>query len=123
MVYELDRVARYIIPFLDDGPSGKRWNTFKKWWAEDIVLVDNNKNKLTRKDLILSSSNKDGGAHVDPQLDRAYAELNRKNTMGWVQVTDGKQSPVSDPHLASIRQIGYEVLQTLKEEFSDIIVV
>ena len=113
--------AAYVPP-LDDGPP-KRYLKgkipFEKWWNK-IVFVDTKGNKLTRKDLVLAVSNKDGGAHVDPELDKAYADLTRFKSLGWVFVSNGVEKDFSTrPELASIRQITHEVLKSLKDEFSE----
>lgn len=110
-------------PFLDGGPPvTNKWVTFNTWWTKEKVLVDNKRNEFTRKELVLTCSNQDGGAHVDSKLNKQYADLNRENTMGWIHVTDGNKSPILNPHLTSVRQIGYELLRTLKEKFPNIVV-
>ncbi|MYL44582.1 hypothetical protein GLV94_02905 [Virgibacillus halodenitrificans] len=109
-------------PFYDEGPPvNHKWKTFDNWWAEEIVLVDNKRNKFTRKKLILTSSNQDGGAHIDPNLNQKYANINRKNTMGWEKVVNGKETPILNAHLVSIRQIGHELLKTLRNKFPEIV--
>lgn len=110
------------IPPLDNG-SPRRYAKgkipFDDWWNK-IVIVDNKGNKLTRKDLILAVSNKDGGAHIDPKLDKAYADLTRFNSLGWEFIVDGvKKESSTGPEIASIRQISHEVLKSLKDEFPD----
>lgn len=110
---------------LDDLPpsmSKSKKTAFDEWWNKKIVLGDNKKNAFTRKDLVLNVADTDGGAHVDPKLDQAYANLSRFNSLGWKffrsdVAEDFKNSPV----LPSIRQIAHEVLKTLKEEFPDLL--
>ena len=82
--------AMYVPP-LDNGPPvrySKAKIAFEEWWNK-IVFVDTLGNKLTRKDLVLAVSNKDGGAHVDPQLNSAYAALTRFNSLGWKFIQGG----------------------------------
>jgi hypothetical protein len=111
----------YIAP-LDDGVPHRYTKgkvPFEDWWNK-IVIVDKYKNKFTRKDLILSVSNKDGGAHVDHELDKAYADLTRY-PFGWKFVIDGAEmASATGPELASIRQICHEVLKSLKDEFPEL---
>jgi hypothetical protein len=96
------------LAMLDDVPI-KRWMPFQDWWNE-IVFVDDRKERLSRKQLVLAVANQDGGAHVDPKLNETYARLSRHNSLGWV-VTDGKTSkPIPKPERAAIRQIAHEVL-------------
>jgi hypothetical protein len=110
------------VPPLNDGPP-TRYNCgkvpFDDWWNK-IVFADQFKNKFTRRDLILAVCNKDGGAHVDPSLDKAYAELTRSGSLGWKFFVNGvEQEPATKPELASIRQIAHEVLKSLKDEFPE----
>lgn len=88
--------------------------SFKDWW-DQIVIRDNNKNMFSRKNLVLSVVNKQGGAHVDPNLDQKFADLTKFNSLGWIKECDG--TPLTDAELASIRQIAFEVLKSLQDEF------
>jgi hypothetical protein len=86
-----------------------------------FVIRDKNNKTFTRKDLVLNTANTDGGAHIDPNLDQAYASLSRFNSLGWKYFRrdiedDFRNSPV----LPSIRQIAHEVLKTLRQEFPEL---
>lgn len=96
---------------LDDVPV-KRLLPFDEWWNE-VVFVDDTKEKLTRKQLVLAVANQDGGAHVDPGLDETYARLSRQNSMGWMHVGPEGNRPIPRPERAAMRQIAHEVLKTL----------
>ena len=112
--------GKYEAP-LDDVPPSMNKNKrvdFAQWWFKNVVIRDNQNNEFTRKNLVLNLANKEGGAHVDPKLDEAYANLSRFHSLGWKfikgdVVEDFKNSPV----LPSIRQITHEVIKTLKDEF------
>jgi hypothetical protein len=116
--------GEYVAP-LDDLPPNRNENKkvdFTQWWDKKIVIRDNQKNTFTRKDLVLTIANTEGGAHVDPNLDQAYANLSRFHSLGWKffrgdVAGDFKNNPV----LSSIRQIAHEVLKTLKDEFPDLL--
>jgi hypothetical protein len=101
--------ARYFAP-LDDVPS-ERWLPFASWWNE-IVFVDASRAELTRRNLVLAVANQDGGAHVDPHLNEAYARLSRQNSMAWVYEPGG--TPIEDAARSAIRQIAHEAMKTLK---------
>ena len=86
---------------------------FDAWWNESVI-IDKSGGNFTRRDLVLVLANKDGGAHVDPQLDATYAALTRSNSLGW-EVSDGTTTrSLSDVELHSVRQIAYELLQSLR---------
>ena len=99
-VPKLDSVARRLVPFDD-------------WWDEP-VLKDPEGTLYSRKDLVLAVANKDGGTHVDPEIDEAYWKLSRGNNVGYKVAVGGR--PIQwheNPVLPSLRQIGFEILETL----------
>lgn len=111
----------YLAPLGNGPPSRytKGKSNFNDWW-ERVVIVDNKRNTLTRKDLVLAVSNQDGGAHVDARLDRVYADLSRFNSLGWKFIIKANTIKSSTaPELACIRQITYELLKSLKDEFPE----
>lgn len=110
------------IPRLEDMSSlyakGKMF--FPKWWNK-VVIVDQNKNSFTRRDLILAITNKDGGAHIDPKLDATYAQLTRQNSMGWIFTDGNVEQPIRPIELASVRQIAHEVIMTFKSKYPEFV--
>ena len=113
--------GEYVAPLGTGSPQRylKGKIPFAQWWDE-IVLVDGKGGKLTRGDLVLKVCDKDGGAHVDLKLDEAYHDFSRENSLGWKFQKDGvEQDFAGRPELASVRQIGYEVLKSLKDEFPE----
>jgi hypothetical protein len=77
------------------------------WWNQLIYI--RNDIKVSRKSLALTAANKDGGAHVDPQLTPEYQEL----TQGlWTTVSESAETSVPDSQFYFLRQIGYEVLHS-----------
>ena len=106
---------------LDDIPPERlnRKIPFNEWWNK-IVISDKERSKFTRKDLVLFVANQDGGAHIDPSLDDKYAKLSRFDSLAWKQVKGGVESPLKNrPELVCIRQMTYEILKTLKDEFQE----
>ena len=90
------------------------------WW-NDPVLKDKQGRLFNRRQLILNVADTDGGAHVDPELDEAYMDLSRNNSLGWIfgygkieQAFEGR------PELACMRQIAHELLTTLKESYPEL---
>jgi len=99
--------------YLDGGFTPPRQVNFEDWWNQ-IIFVDSEKRTFSRRELILAVANKDGGAHIDPALDIAYAELSRKNSLGWVfQQENGPTLDMKGPEKSALRQICHEVLKTL----------
>jgi hypothetical protein len=110
------------VPPLDKGPPERYIKgkiSFEDWWNK-ILFADEQNNKLSRKDLILSVSNKDGGAHVDPELNGAYADLTHFKSQEWKFIYEGREkNSATQIELASVRQIAHEVIKSLKDEFPD----
>jgi len=107
--------TRYVA-MLDDVPS-HRFLDFDTWWNAP-VFIDENRRSLTRRDLIRTAADQDGGAHVDPALDEVYADLARENSLGWYTFDSGQAQPMGGPERAAIRQIAHEVLKTLKPGYA-----
>lgn len=107
-------------PHLDDGPFPPRKVDFNEWWNN---LIFNNKKEWTysRKDIVLFVRDTDGGAHVDPDLEKTYAKLIREKSFGWTITVNGvKSKPKTGPDQASLRQIAHEILLTLKAAFQNL---
>lgn len=99
--------------FLDDEICGQATHTdFDTWWNA-TVFIDSKGRELSRRDLVLTIANQDGGAHIDPTLDSAYADLSRNNSLGLFYSDGSKSDPLGGPEKAALRQIGHEVLKTL----------
>ena len=84
------------------------------WWNQ-IVFVLDQKTKLSRRKIILSAANQDGGAHVDASLAREYEALTKDGALGYfvTSSTEGEiKTPITDTHLVAIRQMAYELLNS-----------
>ncbi len=78
------------------------------WWTEELFVL--NTTRLSRKNIVLSAANQDGGAHVDAQLDLQYAEFKQG-------IWSGPQDPsvtydIPEPQLVFLRQMAYEILNS-----------
>jgi hypothetical protein len=56
-----------LLSFRPDGWPRARKRFFPEWWNQ-TVLTDTQGRKFTRRTLVMSVANTDGGAHVDPNL-------------------------------------------------------
>jgi hypothetical protein len=93
-----------------------------RWWENEPVFVHNGQDYVRRK-IILSAANKDGGAHVDAQLEAYYESLcEGKYAVGITSdITYPGAPPFSqgvtifpkNAHLALIRQFAHEALATV----------
>lgn len=98
-------------------PNGPVSVPFETWWNTP-VLKDSKGRTFNRRELVEKVANTDGGAHVDAQLDEAYMELSRDNSLGWTFQNGDIVSPLAGrPELACMRQIAHELLITLEKRF------
>jgi hypothetical protein len=103
-------------PKLDEMPFSANWMDFTNWW-EEIIFRDASGNSISRSTLIKTSTNQDGGAHVDESLDEIYYNLAKNNSLA-TSIFDGENSIIiPNPEKAAIRQIGHEVLKTLFADY------
>jgi hypothetical protein len=109
---QLEPAGATFVPRLSQGVVKPKL-PFEMWWNA-VVVADAAQSLFTRRTLVLTVADRDGGAHVDPQLDAAYSALTRGNSMAWYHTSDGTQVKLVER--ASVRQIAYEVLTSLEEQ-------
>ncbi len=111
-----DRKASYH-PLFDRMPQFQRKSNFDDWWYA-VVFADSKGIEITRCDLVLSIANRDGGAHVDPTLNEAYARLSRQEFLGLRATWQGKDlGELRGAEHAAIRQISHEILTVFREGY------
>ncbi|SRR6266481_5848819 len=64
------------VPWLDDGPPIRSQMKAEEWYNQTVYVLSHGTDRtISRKDIILTSANKDGGAHVDEKLTPQYESL------------------------------------------------
>ena len=113
-------------PSFDDTPI-MELVPLSEWWEQVVYVFPGGEEalseeeeeqgfRLSRKNIVLTATNKDGGAHVDKKLTRAYERLAADGAVGsFGYVVDGESRvlPIKYAHLVSLRQMGFEVLRSL----------
>ena len=90
---------------------------FPTWWNEEVIITDNS--SFTRRDIVLNLSNKVGGAHVDPKLNDAFAELLRNNPLGITgSINDEEPKKIPDIELHTMRQIAHEIINSIERKIA-----
>ena len=97
-------------------PASKTTIPFNEWWETEVIFSSAT-SSLTRKELVLAVANKDGGAHFDSKVQKKYDDF-RHSWSGGSTLT-GIKSGIKRgydniPIYPAIRQIGHELLCTLK---------
>ena len=105
--------CRYF-PSLDFGPV-KEMIPVSQWWNQ-IVFVLDPQTRLSRRKIILSAANQDGGAHVDASLSKEYEALSSDGAIGHFTYGSNEnkayQQPIQEAHFVAIRQMAYELLHS-----------
>ena len=84
---------------------------FNRWWTTP-TFHDYDGNDFSRKTLVLSVANQDGGAHVDSALGASYHALAWDLSAGFPGRTADVNRVVRTPVWELLRQIAYEVQYT-----------
>lgn len=109
-------------PLLEKNAKYLRGINLGEWWQSEKIFSMDEKS-YTRKSIILSMANKDGGAHVDPVLEDYYLRLcegeQGLKLTGDLQFNgsppfpQGVSQSVNNMHFALVRQFAYEALSTV----------
>lgn len=107
------REGSKLVPRLDSGMYARGAVTFDEWW-NDGCIPGHGKARHSRSWLIKQMANKEGGAHVDPEITIGYAEL-KTSTMGMTVNSNGIVGFINSPADVSVRQVAWEVLKSLEQ--------
>jgi hypothetical protein len=107
-----------VKPCLDDGPPiGRHHLKADQWWNQIIFVLSHGSDpRVSRRDIVLVAANKDGGAHVDPDLTPQYESLKQPGgtwTSVQYKVGDAERTfQFENIHEVLIRQMAYELLNS-----------
>jgi hypothetical protein len=116
VLIKTDHEGTACVPYCEAGlvPDRSVWLQFQSWWDLPIYKTVSGL-VLCRKNLIFALRAQDGGAHFDGELpDNAYHPFATVNDERFKTGPTGSQIPIPNAHLASMRQIGWEIEETLK---------
>lgn len=116
-IMRISNTDAMYLPRLEDSPMQPKWVLFNNWWGK-VILVDNQQRQISRKELILTISNQEGGAHVDAKIKTFYADLTKGNSMGWMYRNETRNEPILGIEYASIRQMAHELLRSLIPDYN-----
>jgi hypothetical protein len=116
MVRLTDHGADYLpLCSVGGGPIPPRQMSFDEWWNEPI-FTDRQKATLSRRTLVQTLRDQEGGSHFDDEIkDAIYRAVAYDNAAGWLHgPPGGPGKPINPgPHFASMRQIAWEIEQSL----------
>jgi hypothetical protein len=100
-------------PWLAESKSSRQV-PYRAWWSEEIMF-SNGPNVVRRRDIILWATDHDSGDQVDATPDVNYERLKNGMDMTWTLTQPDKSKHIlrcRNLHLASLRQFGYEALNS-----------
>jgi hypothetical protein len=103
-------------------PRLSKQKQFDDWWKSPVTKTSDGA-IYSRRDYVLTVANKEGGGHVDPELDEAWVELTKRSRMGLVYFAESDAGRVEQPFegnlgLASVRQIAWEIEETFGDQLA-----
>jgi len=115
----LDKTGSRLTAKLGDGPPVYRLVPFGDWWKNELIYHEKASGQLNRMRLVFALRHQDGGGHMGNLTDGVYVHL--KKGAGWqLKHADGKIEPVGNLIAASMRQVAWEIMETLKQLGSDL---
>jgi SEC-C motif len=88
---------------------------FQPWW-ENSFLTDTFDEPVTRRSVTLAVANKDGGAHVAKAIPEAFRRLSSGASIPFQTGSDDEWSDIPGVVMATVRQIAFELLDSLQLE-------
>ena len=95
----------------------------ENWWRREPIFAHNGKNYF-RREIVLNAANKDGGAHVDTEVDEFYEALAAGGSglgvtgnlqfHGKAPYEQGVTHFAKNAHLALLRHFAHETLSSAK---------
>ena len=114
--------SNYVAP-LDSLPPTRdkdKLVSFDRWWHRTVIFRDKSRNLFARRDIVLPFADKEGGAHIDPKLNQAYANLTKFNSLAWKVYTAGEERDFGNPVPPTVRQIAHEIIKTIRDGVIDL---
>jgi len=106
-------------PRLGTGPPNYPTLPFKDWWENQLIYLEKATGHLNRMRLVLAFRHQDGGGHIGAVTDGIYIHLDKG--AGWqFGREDGSIEPMPSIVGALMRQVAWEVKETLKQLGGDL---
>ena len=116
---EADQIPIYIPMFDDTNLIDVQWIDFDDWWESNVIVCKDTTNNfsLSRKKIILTMAEQDGGVHVDnfDKMDSVYKGIITSTANILTHITpNGNTIAIEYLQYALVRQIAHEVITTLR---------
>ena len=105
-------IGRYV-PNMEVVRHARKRIPFPEWWGNPVAKSVQGET-LSRRDIVCSVADADGGAHVDIAFSPLYSKFRSGEFLNFRIGVDGVDSLIGSPQYASIRTIAHESLLTLE---------
>lgn len=100
--------------FFTSKPPWLRLVDFRIWWKGDVLETSHGK-RISRERLTRVMRNKEGGGHVDGEIDDADYQAVKTDYDPQVRISSpAGPKPLQEVHFATMRQIAWELEQALQ---------
>lgn len=131
-----------FVPNLNKNKNPMKWISFDKWYRDPVFIFNKESNDglimleqkpgsklvVSRSKIITYFANKDGGAHVDDQvnldmysLSKSLSSMEYEDIKPQTTYKPGEKYvpgiPIQNSLHAALRQIAYEIITTIHKEF------
>jgi len=116
---EMDGTGPRFFPNCVMGIDTPRFDlSFANWWKETIY--QNGSAKLSRENLTRVLRNQDGGSHFDEVVrDQTYLAMINNFDPRLTFTFNGERVELQNGHLVTMRQIGWELIESLRPILED----
>jgi hypothetical protein len=118
VMVKVSNAAAEYLPTLGDVPFSTGPIQFPKWWEKELIYRDGNF-ELTRRRLIFALRHQDGGGHVGELTDESYVRF-KTEAIWHSQVGNNPPEPIYGAVAATMRQVAWEMIETLKAVGDDL---
>lgn len=100
-----------------------KWINFDSWWNSNVIVskTENHCIQLSRKKIVLTMAEQDGGVHVDQyeNIDSTYRDIITHATNIFTNIDSGGiESPIEYLQYALVRQISHELIISIARVFN-----
>lgn len=113
----------YVPLFNNSSLIDVKWIDFESWWNSNVIVskTENSCIELSRKKIVLTMAEQDGGVHVDryENIDSVYRDIITHTTDIFTNINStGVESPIEYLQYALVRQISHELLVSISRVFN-----
>ena len=111
------------LPLLNDSELiDCKWLNFDQWWKSKVIVYksENLDIVFTRKKIVLTMAEQDGGAHIDnfKNINKNYRNLITGATHLFTSNLDGSETGIKHIQYALVRQISHELIVSILNNFN-----